>query len=137
MADNENKNKVIEVGKFYLIHDGSKTGHPGLVVWKNDDMNRYLVIRTESDKQGKITKRELERQHLIDLKHPTDNIVVKSYIRTRPMMCKRKDVGSKELVGMSIHPDDQKLVDEVSKRPPQYSKSFKNNKKATDEPTKG
>ena len=53
--------KTIEVGKFYLIHDGSKTGHPGLVVWKDDIANRYLVIRTESDKPGKITKRELER----------------------------------------------------------------------------
>ena len=130
MADNENTIKSIEVGKFYLIHDGSKTGHPGLVVWKDDEANRYLVIRTESDKPGKITKRELERQHLIDLKHPTDNMVAKSYVRTRPMMCKRKDVGSKELVGMSIHPEDQKLVDEVSKRQPQYSKSFKNNKKS-------
>ena len=117
-------NKVIEVGKFYLIHDGSKTGHPGLVVWKDDEANRYLVIRTESDKPGKTTKRELERQHLIDLKHPTDNAVVKSYIRTRPMMCKRRDIGSKELAGMSIHPEDQNLIDEVSQKQPQYSKSF-------------
>ena len=32
----ENKvlSKIIEIGKFYLIHDGSKTGHPGLVIWK-------------------------------------------------------------------------------------------------------
>ena len=97
-------------------------------MWKDDNRNRYLVIRTESDKQGKITKRELERQHLIDLKHPTDNTVVKSYVRTRPMVCKRKDVGSKELVGMSIHPEDQKFIDKVSKRLPQYSKSFKSKK---------
>ena len=129
--------KNIEVGKFYLIHDGSKTGHPGLVVWKDDKTNAYLVIRTKSDKPGKITKRELERQYLIDLKHPTDDVVVKSYIRTRPMMCKRKDIGSKELVGMYIHPEDKKLIDEVSKKQPQYSKTFKKTKKATDEPTKG
>ena len=129
--------KNIEVGKFYLIHDGSKTGHPGLVVWKDDKTNAYLVIRTKSDKPGKITKRELERQYLIDLKHPTDDVVVKSYIRTRPMMCKRKDIGSKELVGMYIHPEDKKLIDEVSKKQPQYSKTFKKTKKETDEPTKG
>ena len=41
------------------------------------------------------------------------------------MMCKRKDIGSKELVGMSIHLEDQNLIDEVSKKEPQYSKSFK------------
>ena len=125
MAYNENKNKAIEVGKFYLIHDGSKTGHPGLVVWKNDDMNRYLVIRTESDKQGKITKRELERQHLIDLKHPTDNMVVKSYIRIRPMMCKRKDIGG-ELPKMSLSKDDLNIIENVSMNNPEMSPSLRN-----------
>ena len=120
--------KNIEVGKFYLIHDGSQTGHPGLVVWKDDDKNLYLVIRTESDKEGKISKRELKRQHLIDLKHPTDSSVIKSYVRTKPMMCRRKDVGKKELFGMRIHPEDQHIIDLVSKRTPEYSKSF--NKKS-------
>ena len=112
--------RIIEVGKFYLIFDGSRTGHPGLVIWKNDLENLYLVIRTESDKEGKITKRELERQHLVDLKHPTYDLV----IRTKPLMCKRKDIGKKELIGMSIHPDDQCIVETISKRKPQYSKSF-------------
>ena len=125
MENNNQPIKLIEVGKFYLIHDGSKTGHPGLVVWKDDEKNRYLVIRTESDKEGNISKRELERQHLIDLKHPTDENVIKSYVRTKPMMCKRKDIGGKELVGMSIHPDDQPIIDMVSSRKPQYSRSFK------------
>lgn len=123
--ENNNTIKKIEVGKFYLIFDGSKTGHPGLVIWKNDELNQYLVVRTESDKVGKISKRELERQHLIDLKHPTDANVIKSYIRTRPLLCKRKDIGSKELKGMSIHKDDIQIVEMVSKRKPQYSKSYK------------
>lgn len=121
--------RIIEVGKFYLIFDGSRTGHPGLVIWKDDAANLYLVIRTESDKRGKISKRELERQHLIDLKHPTDSTVVKSYVRTKPLMCKRKDIGKKELIGMSIHRDDQPIIEAVSKRKPQYSKSFNKNKK--------
>ena len=30
MMDNTST-KNIEIGKFYLIHDGSKTGHPGYV----------------------------------------------------------------------------------------------------------
>ena len=117
--------KNIKVGKFYLVHDGSKTGHPGYVIWKDDSKNRYLVIRTESDKSGNVSKRDLNRQHLIDLKHPTDKNVIKSYIRTKPMLCKRKDIGSKELIDMRIHPDDMKIVLIVSKRNPQYSRSFK------------
>lgn len=117
-------NKIIEVGKFYLIFDGSKTGHPGYVFWKDDVKNRYLVIRTESDKKGNTSKRVLKRQHLIDLKHPTDPNVIKSYIRTKPMLCKRKDIGSKELVGMKFHPDDMKLISIVSKKKPQKSKTF-------------
>ena len=28
MTDDKKKTKTIEIGKFYLIHDGSKTGHP-------------------------------------------------------------------------------------------------------------
>lgn len=127
----------IEVGKFYLIFDGSKTGHPGLIIWKDDSKNLYLVIRTESDKEGKITKRELKRQHLINLKHPTDSSVLKSYVRTKPLMCKRKDIGKKELKGMFIHSEDQHIIEVVSKKKPQYSKSFSKNKqqKTTDEPT--
>ena len=117
--------KNIEVGKFYLIYDGSKTGHPGYIVRKNDEQNWYLVVRTESDKIGAISKRELQRQHLIDLVHPTDSNVIKSYIRSRPLMCKRKDIGSKELVGMSFSIDDLNKVLEVANKDPQYTKSFK------------
>ena len=58
MTENENKTKAIEVGKFYFVHDGSKTGHPGFVIWKDDEANRYLVIRTESDKPGAVTKEQ-------------------------------------------------------------------------------
>ena len=41
----QNSPKAIEIGKFYFVHDGSKTGHPGFVVWKDDEANRYLVVR--------------------------------------------------------------------------------------------
>lgn len=116
--------KNIEIGKFYIIYDGSKTGHPGFVINKNDQENWYLVVRTESDKKGAVTKRQLKRQHLIDLKHPTDSNVVKSYIRSRPLMCKRKDIGSKELVDMKFHEDDVSKITEVSKKDPEYTKSF-------------
>ena len=130
----EKKTKVIEVGKFYLIHDGSKTGHPGFVVWKDDEENRYLVVLTESDKDGNASKREKDKRHLTDLDYPTEEKVIKSYIKNRPMMCRRRDIGGKELVGMSFHPSDMEKVNNVSKQKPQLSPS--NNKKATDEPTR-
>lgn len=42
--------KNIEVGKFYFIHDGSKTGHPGFIVWKDDEMNLYISIKFGTSK---------------------------------------------------------------------------------------
>ena len=117
MTDIENKIKIIEAGEFYLIHDGSKTGHPGFVVWKDDEMNRYLVVLTESDKMGNKSKRETDKRHLTDLEHPTEAKVVKSYIKKRPLLCKRKDIG-KRLIGMCFHPADFKKVEFVSKQKP-------------------
>ena len=124
MTENENKTKVIEVGKFYFVHDGSRTGHPGFVIWKDDEANRYLVIRTDSDKPGAVTKEQKGEKHVTKLKHPTEEKVVNSYIHNRPMMCKRKDIGSKELVGMHFHKDDLDLINEISKRNPEYTPTF-------------
>ena len=42
--------KTIEIGKSYLIHDGSKAYHHSFVMQKDDKANRYLVVITESDK---------------------------------------------------------------------------------------
>ena len=109
--------KIIEIGKFYLIHDGSKTGHPGFVMQKDDESNRYLVVITESDRIGNVSKREADKRHLTDLDYPTEDKVVKSYIKKRPMLCKRKDIG-KELIGMSFHPNDYDKVEFVSKQIP-------------------
>jgi len=125
MAENENKIKLIEVGKFYFVHDGSKTGHPGFVVWKDDLANRYLVVRTDSDKPGKVTKEQKREKHITKLKHPTEDKVANSYVHNRPMMCKRKDIGSKELVGMRFHEDDMDLINKISKRNPEYTPTFK------------
>ena len=122
--DNKVISKIIEVGKFYLIHDGSKTGHPGFVVSKNDEENRYLIVITESDKDGNVSKREADKRHLTDLDHPTESRVVKSYIKKRPMLCKRKDIG-KELFGMKFHQDDLDKVKNVSKQAPTNGPSLR------------
>ena len=90
----ENKvlSKTIEIGKFYLIHDGSKTGHPGFVVWKDDEANRYLLVKFDSDKPGDVPKIKRGIRHIIKLKHPISNDVVNSYVKSRPILCKRKDI---------------------------------------------
>ena len=56
--------KNIEIGKFYFIHDGSKTGHPGLIISKDDNANRYLVVRFDSDKFGDIPKIQRGVRHI-------------------------------------------------------------------------
>ena len=122
----ENKvlSKKIEIEKFYLIHDGSKIGHPGFVIWKDDELNRYLVVITESDKMGNVSKRDADKRHLTDLDYPTEEKVVKSYIKKRPMLCKRKDIG-KELMGMSFHSNDYDKVLFVSKQTPVKAPSLR------------
>lgn len=123
----ENKvlSKTIEVGKFYFIHDGSKTGHPGLVVWKNDELNRYLIVRFDSDKfDVETTKEQREIRHITKLTHPTSDTVMNSYVHNRPMICKRKDIGS-ELIGLSISKNDMYLVEKICKRNPELAPSLR------------
>ena len=120
--------KVIEVGEFHLIHDGSTTGHPGFIIWKDDEKNKYLVIRTDSDKPGAVSKKSKGEKHITKLKHPTDKNVVNSYVHNRPLMCKRKDIGSKVLVGMSFNIEDMGIINKVTKNNPEYTASFGKNK---------
>lgn len=110
--------KNIEVGKFYLIHDGSKTGHPGFVVWKDDNGNRYLLVKFDSDKVGDISKTDRGVRHLTKLKHPISNDVICSYAKNRPILCKRKDIWGKELKDLHINDEDIELIEEISKRHP-------------------
>ena len=117
--------KNIEVGKFYFIHDGSKTGHPGFVVWKDDKANRYLVIRFDSDKYDvKLTKEQRGIQHITKLTHPTSSTVMNSYVHNRPLICKRKDIGSK-IIGLTISSDDMRLIMEISRKNPELSPSLR------------
>ena len=117
MSDNKTTISIrnIEVGKFYFIHDGSKTGHPGFVVWKDDVKNRYIVVRFDSDKKGEVSKKEKGVKHITKLKHPTSNSVLNSYVHNRPMVCKRKDIGI-ELPNLVLHKDDESLINEIAKK---------------------
>lgn len=116
--------KNINVGKFYFIHDGSKTGHPGLIVWKDDAKNRYLVVRFDSDKFGDIPKKDRGVKHITKLKHPTSLEVMNSYVHNRPMLCKRKDIGI-VLSNLILDKEDYKLIDDISIKNPELSGSLK------------
>ena len=116
--------KNIEIGRFYFIHDGTKTGHPGYLVWKDDAANRYLFVKCDSDKKGDIPKIKRGVRHITKLSHTIGNDVVTSYVRNRPLLCKRKDIG-KELCDLLIHPDDIELVIQISKNPPEFAPSLR------------
>ena len=72
---------------------------------------------------GTVFIYKLGVRHITLLSHPTSSTIINSYIRNRPMLCKRKDIGGK-ISNMSIHPDDLQIIETVSKRKLQYSKSF-------------
>ena len=125
MVEEEKRIKVIEVEKFYFIHDGSKIGHPGFVVWKDDEANRYLVIRFDSDKPGvSPTKKERGIKHITQLLHPTCNQVMNSYVHNRPTLCKRKDIGI-PLPNLVLSEDDRPLIDRITNRSPELAPSLK------------
>jgi len=119
--------KNIEIGKFYFIHDGSKTGHPGLIISKDDNANRYLVVRFDSDKFSDIPKIQRGVRHITMLAHPTSDDVKNSYVHNRPMLCKRKDIGS-ELLNILVHDEDTTIIEKVSANAPEMSPSLRNKK---------
>ena len=96
-------NKHLEKGRFY-----SANRHPALIVSKNDKKNIYLAVVTGTTK----------RKHQTQLKHPTENKIRASFVNNRPVLGKRKHFGSKELVGMRIHPDDRKIIRVIARKKP-------------------
>ena len=118
------KIKIVEIGKYYFIHDGSKSGHPGLVISANDAENRYLVVRFDSDKFNDVPKLQRGVRHITKLNVPTSISVLNSYVHNRPMICKRKDIG-KELTDISVSNDDMKTINEISTRNPEYAPSLR------------
>lgn len=116
--------KTIEIGKFYFLHDGSKTGHPGYLIWKDDDANRYLFVKCDSDKYGETPKTERGVRHITKLSHTIGDNVATSYVKNRPLLCKRKDIG-KLLSDLSIHPEDLEIVIKISKNNPELGPSLR------------
>ena len=95
--------KHLEKGRFYIVNK-----HPGLIVFKNDSKNIYIAVVTGTTKS----------RHQTTLKHPTERNIKVSYVRNRPYQGRRKHFGSRELVGMRIHPDDRITIRIISRRRP-------------------
>lgn len=106
--------KIIIKGKFRHIHEGSPTGHPGMVYWKNDKRNLYLAFTTDSS----------AGTHRTILSKPTSSNVKHSYVNKRPLLAKRKDFGS-EYNNMKFSKEDRTLLKVISRRKYRESPSIK------------
>lgn len=106
MAKKKPVTKKLLKGRFYAVHEGSPKGHPGKLYWKNDNKNLYLFIKTGTTPSPDN----------IVLIVPTAKGVKKSYVYKRPVLAKRKDVGS-ELPSMRFGKPDKKKIREISRMP--------------------
>lgn len=104
--------KNIEVGKFYFIHDGSKTGHPGFVVWKDDEKNLYLVIKfgtTSNDNNFSFGR-------------PVGDKTTMSFVYKKMFLGKRKDFDRRVLKDMHISNEEVGiLLKKISMQNPTWS----------------
>ena len=98
-------NKHIIKGFFYHIHEGSPSGHPGMIFWKSDKKNLYLALTTDSS----------IGQHRTRLSAPTSANVRHSFVYNRPTLCKRKDIGS-FYPNMRFSKKDKQLLTIISRR---------------------
>ena len=105
--------KTIDVGSFYHFYDGSPSGHPALVIWKDDKFNLYLLIKFGSTKN----------KNNIELIKPIGE-AKKSYIYKRPYLVKRKDLGVSFGEEM-VYEDKDKLIDSILIKDPIESKNIK------------
>lgn len=107
--------KVLEVGKFYLIFDGSAFGHPGYIIWKNDTHNLYLAIKFGTSPQ----------KHNKSLNKSIGKTTKQSMIYNRPFLGKKKDFGKKELIEMKITKEEEtSFKNSINLVNPVYSKNI-------------
>ena len=107
--------KIIEVGKFYLIHDGSPSGHPGYIIWKDDARNLYLAIKFGSSPSNENKK----------FSYPLSNEIANSYYYKRLFLGKRKNFGSLALTKLTILEKDlTALLENFDFLNPKYSQDI-------------
>ena len=98
--------KHLERGRFYL-HSDRAGGHPALLYKKRDNKNRYFVVLFSSSNGPRRKK----------LKHSIEpNKIKQSFVRNNPKECKRRDLGSKELVGLKVHKEDKITIKIIERK---------------------
>ena len=99
-------NKHFDKGKFYL-HSDKKGGHPAYLYKKRDKNNEYyLVLFSSSNGSGR--KR---------LRHSIEPRKVKtSYVRSFPVVSKRRDLGKNVLNRLKIHKEDKPLIKVIERK---------------------
>ena len=98
--------KHLEKGRFY-IHNDRHGGHPSYLFKKRDKKNCYIVIIFTSSPGPKRTK----------LKKSIEPMKIKvSFVHNSPTIAKRRDLGSKILVGLKISKDDKPLIKLIGKK---------------------
>ena len=128
MADNSSNSKsntsiptkVIEVGKFYLLFEGSESGHPGYIIWKNDEHNLYLAIKFGTTPNKNNTKLNCSLR-----KYDKENLIYKKLF-----LGKRKNIGKNELTEMNITQEKLKdILKNIDLLSPSYSPDIRRNDK--------
>lgn len=98
------KKKIkLEVGKFYQAYGGNT--HPAKIYEKTSH-GTYKSIKFGTSKG----------RHMIKIR-PIQKGYDESYVHTRPFEGARSDYGNKELLGLSINPSDNDLIERIKKNP--------------------
>ena len=98
--------KHLEKGRFYL-HNDNKGGHPAYLYKKFDKRNMYFVLVFTSSPGPKRIK----------LKYSIEPCKIKkSFVHSSPSVTKRRNLGSKKLIGIQIHKDDKPLIELIQKK---------------------
>ena len=112
--------KVIETQTFHQIFDGSKSGHPGYIIWKNDDHNLYLAI-----KFGTTSNKNNTKMNYSIRKGDKENLYY-----TKLFLGKRKNFGKNELTEMIINEEKlQEILAEIDFLNPTYSSDIRRHDK--------
>ena len=107
--------KKIEVGEFHIIHDGSKNGHPGYVIWKDQNGNLYLLVKIGSS----------PNKNNVQLQNKLSTNVKSHYYYKKPILAKRKDIGSSPLLFLTLTDEFLKIVENLRGVEPNETKSIK------------
>ncbi len=105
----------VKKNKFYMSFYRDKLGHPSLVVDKNDNGNKILIVKFTTEK----TYKDAEKKPLNYCIDPKADKNKKSYIVKYPFIVKGKNLYyKKQYENFRIHKSDNFRVKNVSKRKP-------------------